>query len=569
MAIKTGQVNAARLFEALGKIGYSPESALLDIVDNSVANGASKIEVQIVGKRVSVGDKKRTKTVIDKFIIKDDACGMNENGLDNAIGLGSSSDHYDDKTLSKFGLGLKSASSSLGKKLTVITTPDGESFYKGVVDQEKLVFNYEYEFTHANREDIESLKDFCGKNKSGTFVIIEKSRHESLPSIAEILSKLKNKAGIVFYYYLEGLVPDRNKISLIIDDEIIQGFDPLACNEIDSKDGNLDDTSWNGTSVKWITKPSVIQLSEENPECVATIEITQLPHPPSVGKDENISLSQAQCRDKYMIGAGNYGIYVYRNYRLISWADSLDVIRLDQDLYSFRGRLNIQSNSDDILNIDVTKSRIHLSELAKSQLTPELGEAKRKSLSAWRYRSRVIDDLTRSTPHTDINDALNRVDTEIQKDEKIDESLAEPKEQKDISEKKLKLQSSKPVTPEQKEKVERDNEKVQYVDSLDNNQLWERGHDPEKGLIVKVNRSHRLVREVIDSVSVNGTLVRVLDTLFFGLARGEYRFLYKNDTKLSIEAMERLLDDYRETVGNELSELVKRIGAKNIANGDE
>lgn len=569
MTIKTGQVNAARLFAALGKIGYSPESALLDIVDNSVAYGADKIEVSIVGKRIDIVGSTRKKTVIDKFIIKDNACGMDEVGLDNAIGLGSSSDSYDEQTLSKFGLGLKSASSSLGKKLTVLTTNNGNDYYKGIVDQDKLVFEYEYEFTSATQEEIEDLKAFCGEGKSGTFIIVEKPRLESLPSIAEILNKLKAKAGIVFYYYLAGLVPGRSAISLIVDEEEVQGFDPLACEDIDEQDGNLDDTSWNGTSVKWITKPSTIQLSEEHPDCTATIEITQLPHPPSVGKDDSIPLSQAQCRDKYQIGAGNYGIYVYRNYRLISWADSLDVIRLDQDLYSFRGRLNIQSNSDDILNIDVTKSRIHLSELAKAQLTPELGEAKRKSLNAWRYRSRVIDDLTRTTPHTDINDAINRVDSELQQDERIDESLSEPAEQKEIAAKKNILQTSKPVTPEQKEKVIRDNEKVQYVDSLDNNQLWERAHDPEKGLIVKVNRSHRLVREVIDSVSANGALIRVLDTLFFGLARGEYRFLYKNETKLSVDAMERLLDDYRETVGNELSELVKRIGAKNITNGDD
>ena len=33
---KKGKINAARIFEAIGKIGYSPESAILDIVDNSV-----------------------------------------------------------------------------------------------------------------------------------------------------------------------------------------------------------------------------------------------------------------------------------------------------------------------------------------------------------------------------------------------------------------------------------------------------------------------------------------------------------------------------------------------------
>ena len=38
---------------------------------------------------------------------------------------------------------------------------------------------------------------------------------------------------------------------------------------------------------------------------------------------------------------------------------------------------------------------------------------------------------------------------------------------------------------------------MQWVDILDNNQLWERAHDPEAGLIVRVNNSHRFAREMI------------------------------------------------------------------------
>ena len=38
--MKKGKWNAARVYDALGKIGYSPASALLDMVDNSVSAGA-------------------------------------------------------------------------------------------------------------------------------------------------------------------------------------------------------------------------------------------------------------------------------------------------------------------------------------------------------------------------------------------------------------------------------------------------------------------------------------------------------------------------------------------------
>src|SRR5207249_916759 len=99
------------------------------------------------------------------------------------------------------------------------------------------------------------------------------------------------------------------------------------------------------------------------------------------------TMSQAVCRDHYMIGAGNYGFYVYRNHRLISWGDSLGFVPQDQDLYAFRGRFLINSQADDLLNIDVTKSRIHLSEVAADQLRPLISEALKKSRTAWQTAS--------------------------------------------------------------------------------------------------------------------------------------------------------------------------------------
>jgi len=61
------------------------------------------------------------------------------------------------------------------------------------------------------------------------------------------------------------------------------------------------------------------------------IEATQLIHPPTfnlVGPG-----AQATAREKYRIEAGNYGYYVYRNKRLISWAERFDgMIGYDQTI---------------------------------------------------------------------------------------------------------------------------------------------------------------------------------------------------------------------------------------------
>jgi hypothetical protein len=70
-----------------------------------------------------------------------------------------------------------------------------------------------------------------------------------------------------------------------------------------------------------------------------------------------------------LIGSGNYGFYVYRNKRLISWASQLQgIIPIDQDYFAFRGRILIDDSADDYFNIDVKKSTLTLSDEAGMSL---------------------------------------------------------------------------------------------------------------------------------------------------------------------------------------------------------
>jgi len=114
----TGGMNAARVLAALGRIGYKPVSAILDLVDNSVSAQASKISI-VINLSQETNESGVRRTLINSFNIIDNGTGMDEAGIHNALSLGSSEEFYTTDTLSKFGLGLKSASSSLGKRLTI------------------------------------------------------------------------------------------------------------------------------------------------------------------------------------------------------------------------------------------------------------------------------------------------------------------------------------------------------------------------------------------------------------------------------------------------------------------
>ena len=560
MIIKEGTWDAGRVFQALGRIGYDPVSAILDLVDNSVSAGATCVAINVnqESSEQSEGQRGRPRAILKSFIIADNGCGMDEDGLANALTLGSSTQQYHEHTLSKFGMGLKTAASSLGKRLEIISRSENnlDKVSKTVLDQDSIVAagKYVYELTNPTREDLIEL-DACTQGKSGTVIRVTKLLHESLPRTSEIIEGLKSKAGIIYYYYLTGNAEGSEPLSLKIDDDYVAPIDPLFVDEIDDEGADLDENTWDGLSPKWITKPQRIQIDTTGTR-FAEVAITQLPHPPSMGRTDS-DMTQKGCRDHYLIEARNYGIYIYRNWRLISWADSLGFVTRDQDLYAFRGRLLINSDADDVLNIDVTKSRIHLSEISHDQLRPLIREAVKKSKAAWNNAKRETNRISQQDPHDTANEALERSERLQDDADKRDMSITPPDQRKELEERLAKAISAKPITPEIRQQVDETGDRVLYVDALSNNQLWERTHDPTRGLIVKINRSHSFCQDILDAVSENGNLLKVIDVLIYGLARGEYNLVYRSEH--DEDEIEKIMDEYRERVGGIILEVIRSL----------
>ena len=567
MNTKEGTWNAGRVFQALGRIGYEPVSALLEFVDNSVSARATCVVVKVNEERTE-GKRGRPRTILKSFVVADNGRGMDEEGLANALTLGSSTQLYGEHTLSKFGMGLKTATASLGERLEIVSRPkaDSANVYKAVLDQDSILEagKYVYHLTEPTAEDLMAL-DACAQGGSGTLIRVTKLLLNSLPRTSEIVAGLKSRAGVIYYYFLKGLAEGSERLSLKIDEHDVAPADPLFVDEIaDGADGDLNEHTWDGLSPKWIARPQRIQLAPTG-ILSAEVAMTQLPHPPSVAR--LTSTPQKSCRDRYLIGAGNYGFYIYRNWRLISWGDSLGWVPRDKDLYAFRGRLLINSDADDVLNINVTKSRIQLSDIARDQLIPRVQEAMKRSIVAWNNAKQTTRRLIQPDPHDAANEALNRIST-LQADEDWrDEILAPLEEKKVLEARRTKAVSAKPINREDRRRINETGQRVLYVDTLDNNQLWERAHDAEHGLIVRVNRAHRFCRHILDTVPENGNLQKIIDVLFFAIARGEYDLVYKSEH--NDDEIEAILAEYREEVGGTLSDVVRRLNLTEfLADGD-
>src|SRR4051794_23555160 len=108
--------SAAALIESLRGLGYSPETAIADLIDNSIAAEASTIELAIEWNDGH-----------PEVALFDNGNGMKRAMLAEALRLGGTgpSTTRAASDLGRFGLGLKTASLSQCRQLTIISKTAG------------------------------------------------------------------------------------------------------------------------------------------------------------------------------------------------------------------------------------------------------------------------------------------------------------------------------------------------------------------------------------------------------------------------------------------------------------
>ncbi len=134
--------SARRLMESLRDIGYDLPAAVADLVDNSLDARADNVHVDLEHDRDGGWIR-----------IADDGDGMTERQLDEAMRYGSAR-HYTGGDLGHFGLGLKTASLSQCRRLTVAT----RSTLKGPVRVRR------WDLDHVARTDAWSLERLTARD---------------------------------------------------------------------------------------------------------------------------------------------------------------------------------------------------------------------------------------------------------------------------------------------------------------------------------------------------------------------------------------------------------------------
>jgi len=354
------------LIESLRSFGYSLEASIADIVDNSITAGAHNVHIQF-----SWHGEQSTIAIID------DGCGMTEDDLVNAMRPGSRNplEDRDPADLGRFGLGLKTASFSQCRKLSVGSKAAGHEPVIRIWDLDYVNQCGEWRLKKVDPRDSNSIFSALETRKSGTIVLWEQidrlvrgaekddSPRENL--FYEYIDTVKSHLGMVFHRFLES----PNSLKIYINNRPLSPWDPFLRNH------------------------PATQLLPEEPLNHSGKKITVRPF---------VLPYRSKLSDRVYEAAGGpggwnarQGFYIYRNNRLIVAGDWIGLgFRKEAHTKLARIIVDIPNTMDEDWKIDVRKSvarpPAHLREDFKriARLTIE------RATAVYRHRGKVIERQT-------------------------------------------------------------------------------------------------------------------------------------------------------------------------------
>ena len=284
---------ASTLSASMRDLGYSLETAVADLLDNSISAGATVVQIFC------------TLTPDCPILaIIDNGKGMNADEVIAAMRYGSSSPAEERLSgdLGRFGLGLKTASFSQCRRLTIATAQQG-ILHSTEWDLDLVNEKDDWLISILEEEEIKGLPFINDLGRNGTLVVwraldrlledtIGPKQHEI---INEKLDALGKHLSLVFHRYLAGEIRGRSKLSISVNGHNLEPFDPFCRNN--SATQRLPEEIVYVDGVRVRLQPYV------------------LPHHSKLSAKE---YDYYQNRSDFI---SNQGAYVYRSGRLMAWGD--------------------------------------------------------------------------------------------------------------------------------------------------------------------------------------------------------------------------------------------------------
>jgi hypothetical protein len=353
----SAEPEASSMIETFRAIGYSIETAIADIIDNSISAEAKNIWIDY--------DWKGSNSTLS---ILDDGLGMNDEQLIQAMRPGSKNplDVRASNDLGRFGLGLKTASFSQSRKFTV---------FSKAKDSELVFWTWDLDFVKQAKSwklirfipDESKWIKIIETVETGTCVIWQdldrltkdasEESEESKSKFLGIMESVKAHLSMVFHRFID------DGLTIHFRGRQIKPWDPFMI--------GIDGLQ---------TKP------ETRLECGSIIiKGFVLPHRSKL------------TAEQYNYGKGpkdnwsaHQGFYIYRNKRLLVAGDWLGLFKREVHYDLCRIKIDLPNNFDDDWQIDIKKSIARPPSIYRKQISALAKEVRNQAVEVYRHKGKVL-----------------------------------------------------------------------------------------------------------------------------------------------------------------------------------
>jgi len=351
------------LVESLRSFGYSPETALADLLDNSMSAGAVNMDLYFVW------DKEQSHVAV-----VDDGGGMTPDQLLEAMRPGSVSPLVtrSKADLGRFGLGLKTASFSQARELTVITRARGERDVQvRRWDLDVVGMTGQWRLLRAPAPQAERYIDRI-KDAGGTAVVwskcdrllgeVGKAPEKAADRFFSVASQVQAHLGMTFHRFLQ---TGRRARTIRVNGNVVEPWDPIMKHPATHALGPPDRLPYMGSTI--------------------TVQPFVLPHRSKL--DEQQQKSGGGIRG----WSAHQGFYVYRNDRLVVAGDWLGAAGAkDEHTKLARIVVDFDSALDLHWQIDVKKSTARPPGSVVDDLKRVATATRRAAEEVYRHRGNII-----------------------------------------------------------------------------------------------------------------------------------------------------------------------------------
>lgn len=529
--------NTTRVIEGFRDTGYTFEASIADIVDNSIGPGDAKNILIRVGLN-PLGDP-----LVE---VIDDGVGMDLDGLENAMRYGA--ERQDNpNSLSKFGLGMKTASTQFCKRLVVVSSPkDVEQKYAAAWDLDTVADLGEWVLEHgvADASEADLLDDGLGELEalsgvpanSGTYVGWDKidrllktqsgkeAKNRPL-AMKRTQSNLKDHLRMVFQRFLDHGDSRARNVNIYLNGERLSPWDPFA-------------ESLSGAPVR---KHEFRMTDPDGEQHRAYLRAFIIPR-----KDE---VEDLQAWQEARVSLERQGIYLYREDRLIDGPSWLGTGAPETHINNLRVELSFDAQMDPVFGVGIKKSGVHIDEAIVEQLIDILGPLRReanKRSRAGNARDAAVGAVTTRPTEVTLGRLKGKL-TVPSVTRGADGSVIMTNKTGDVEVVGSDGQPSGIINVTVDEEFSEMN--VVRRESLKDAVLWDMSLSTNNILQVELNAGHDWYQKAYLPVASNSTIVQAIEFLFYALAQAEL-----DSTDAENQAM---FEELRVDVSRNLRKLVK------------